>query len=299
MKPKENFYSIGRTFNIAPKDIATYNNLQFENGLNVGQVVKIPLTEFNFVQSTAVAPDEALVPLLHTIDPQETLFRLSANFNKVPINSLKIWNHLHSDDVAIGTPLIVGFLKVNKNQSYLAGDQTDAKDQTAKVVEPEEKVDTQKAEVSSATTPALENPLVDKTDSETVTESKLQEPTTVLTQVKTKNNTNFSGGYFKKIFDEQVSNRSVADVSGSAGVFKSTSGWQDGKYYCFNNQASPGSIIKITYSPTGKSVFAKVLDAIPEIRQNEGLSVIVSNSAAEELGATGAPFDCALTFAKN
>ena len=32
---KENFYSIGRMYNIPPKDLAAYNNLQFENGLSV------------------------------------------------------------------------------------------------------------------------------------------------------------------------------------------------------------------------------------------------------------------------
>lgn len=294
VKPKENFYSIGRTFNIAPKDIATYNKLQFEDGLNVGQVVKIPLTEFNFVQNTAAAPDEALVPLFHTIDPQETLFRLSANYNKVPINSLKTWNHLHTDEVAIGTPLIVGFLKVNKSQSYLADD----KEQIGKVDETKEKADSQNISNSSTASAPLESITEDKKDSEVIIEEKVEESTKALTEVKTKSSSNFSGGYFKKTYNEQVTSKSLTDESGSAGVFKSTSGWQDGKYYCFNNHASPGTIIKITYSSTGKSIFAKVLDAIPEIRQNEGLSVIVSNSAADELGATDTPFDCAITLAK-
>ena len=60
-------------------------------------------------------------------------------------------------------------------------------------------------------------------------------------------------------------------ATGSGGTFKSTSGWQDGKYYCFNNDAPPGAIIKVTDNLTNKSVYAKVLDAIPDIKQKYGL----------------------------
>ena len=86
--------------------------------------------------------------------------------------------------------------------------------------------------------------------------------------------------------------------TGSAGVFKSTSGWQDGKYYCFNNNAPAGTVIKVTDNTSGKSVFAKVLDVIPEIKQNSGLALIISNSAAEELGTGENKFNCALSFVK-
>ena len=48
---KENYYSIGRIYNVAPKEIATYNNLDFEKGLSLGQTIKIPLTQNNFIQN--------------------------------------------------------------------------------------------------------------------------------------------------------------------------------------------------------------------------------------------------------
>ena len=83
-----------------------------------------------------------------------------------------------------------------------------------------------------------------------------------------------------------------------AAIFKTTSGWQDGKYYCFHNTALPGTIIKITNNANGKSIYAKVLDAIPDIKQNSGLLLRVSNSAAEELGAGENKFDCSITYAK-
>src|SRR6185312_9907674 len=58
--PKENFYSIGRLYNVSPKDIAAYNNLQFEKGLSVGETLKIPLSANNFLQSTSATGAETL-----------------------------------------------------------------------------------------------------------------------------------------------------------------------------------------------------------------------------------------------
>ncbi|MGH2566100.1 MAG: hypothetical protein ACRDE5_16395, partial [Ginsengibacter sp.] len=118
-----------------------------------------------------------------------------------------------------------------------------------------------------------------------------------VTSVNTKSNIDFSGGFFKKMYNDQAEKKSPVNESGNAGIFKSTSGWQDGKYYCFNNEAAPGTVIKVTDNLTSKSVYAKVLDAIPDIKQNSGLSIILSNAAAEELGAAD-KFDCALSYVK-
>ena len=109
---------------------------------------------------------------------------------------------------------------------------------------------------------------------------------------------NFKGGLFKNDFDKQTHNASVTDETGGAGIFKSTSGWQDGKYYCLHNTATPGTIIKITSTSTGKSVYAKVLDIIPDISQNNGLLIRLSNAAATELGVSENKFDCSLSYSK-
>ena len=109
---------------------------------------------------------------------------------------------------------------------------------------------------------------------------------------------NFKGGLFKNDFDKQTHNTPVTDETGTAAIFKSTSGWQDGKYYCLHNTAAPGTIIKITSTATGKSVYAKVLDIIPDINQNNGLLIRLSNAAAAELGIAENKFDCSLSYSK-
>ncbi|MDQ6762893.1 MAG: LysM peptidoglycan-binding domain-containing protein [Bacteroidota bacterium] len=297
--PKENFYSVGRMYNIPAKDIAAYNNLQFENSLSIGQTIKIPLTENNFAQTTTAKTGEIFVPVYHSVEPKEGLYRVSVNYNKVPLDVLKKWNHLQSDEVSAGQSLIIGYLKVDKNESPLASTGISQGTAKSSVTKTDPKPENVKPAITPDRLPPVKNPDVQKEETASnTTQQPAQPPAEKVTTVKTRSTVNFAGGYFKKLYEDQANQKPPVNEAGSAGVFKSTSGWQDGKYYCFNNDALPGTIIKITDNATGKSVFAKVLDIIPEIKQNEGLSVIVSNSAAEELGTGENKFDCALTFVK-
>ena len=295
---KENFYSIGRMYNVPAKDIAAYNKVPFEAGLSIGQSIKVPLNENNFSQTASVKHGEILVPVYHSVEPKEGLYRVSVNYNKVPLDDLKKWNHLQSDEISVGQALIVGYLTVDKNESSLASSGITTNNNASVVTNTAPKTENIKPAITPDRLPPVKNPDVQKEETVNNGTSQPIQPVEHVTTVKTKSNINFSGGYFKNLYNSQADQKSPVNEMGSAGVFKSTSGWQDGKYYCFNNDAAPGTIIKITDNSTGKSVFAKVLDIIPEIKQNEGLSVIVSNSAAEELGTGENKFDCALSFVK-
>jgi hypothetical protein len=83
---------------------------------------------------------------------------------------------------------------------------------------------------------------------------------------------------------------------GQAGIFKSTSGWQDGKYYALINNVPVGAIVKITDQATGKSVYAKVLGQLPDMRESAGLTVRLSNAAAAELGEREGRFGVGVSY---
>jgi len=199
---KENFYSIGRMYNIPPKDVAAYNNLQFQNGLSIGESIKIPLTENNFSQSEPAGSGEVLVPVYHTLLPKEGLYRVSLKYNKVPIASLKKWNHIQSDAVSTGSPLIVGYLKVVKGESPLAGKGIKADMNADAGSKPETKPQTVKPDVNPERLPPVKNPDVGKQEKKDVREP--DEHKVTVTSVNTKSNINFSGGYFKKLYTDQA-----------------------------------------------------------------------------------------------
>ncbi len=60
-------------------------------------------------------------------------------------------------------------------------------------------------------------------------------------------------------------------ASGMAGTFKSTSGWTDGKYYALMNGIAVGTIIRVT-GTNGKTIYAKVLGQLPEMKESNGLA---------------------------
>ena len=83
---------------------------------------------------------------------------------------------------------------------------------------------------------------------------------------------------------------------GQAGIFKSTSGWQDGKYYVLINNVPVGTIVKVTDQGTGKSVYAKVLGQLPEMKESVGLMLRLSNAAAAELGNGDGRFSAGVSY---
>jgi LysM repeat protein len=271
---KESFTSIGRVYNVNGRELANYNKLDYEKGLSIGQVLKIPATatippaktetpvvKISPVKNTAATGS----PIYHTVGKKETLYHISALYGKVPIADLKKWNSLTGDGVNEGTRLIVGYGK---------GDVTTAAPSKQVEVKP---------------TPIKQEPVVVETEKEI---QPVKESAPVKQPPVVRGDVNFNGGAFKNIF--QSSNGT--NETGQAGVFKSNSGWEDGKYYCLHNTAPEGSIVKIT-TASGKSVYAKVLDVIPDIKQNAGLLILISNAAAVELGAVD-KFDCTLTYSK-
>lgn len=99
------------------------------------------------------------------------------------------------------------------------------------------------------------------------------------------------GGYFKTQYDENGKNR-----TGFSGIFKSTSGWNDGKYYALMNNVTIGTIVKVNYPSTNKHIYAKVLGELPDMKESAGLSLRISDAAAKELGAVNNKFNVEVKY---
>jgi LysM repeat protein len=295
--PKENYYSIGRIYNISPREYAPYNKLTMDKGLSPGQVIKIPLTAGNFTQTGEVTADEVLVPVYHPVKDKEGLFRISTDYNKLPVATIKKWNNISGDAVSNGTNLIIGYLKVRKELSPLAAKAVPApmpakeEEQTAK-------------EVVKPAVPVQVTPAKTKKETAVVTEPEKKEEQIrpeVKPEIKEEvvSDTKSTEGFFKNDYSKEIHDRGTMKENGAAAIFKSTSGWEDGKYYCLYNTAPAGSIVKITNNTTSKSVYAKVLDIVPDIKQNNGLLIRLSNAAASQLGVNDEnKFDCTVEYSK-
>jgi LysM repeat protein len=265
---KETWYAIARKYNVPPAQLAAYNKLDIQTPLEIGQSVKVPLTQANFTQSDTKAADESLVPVYHVVQEKEWMYRISVNHNKVPIEKLEKWNAIGRDEAKAGMKLIVGHLRVkNGNGPVASASQKSSASSPAST-----------ANTSTQTAPAANVP----TNTPSVN-------TTVSAQAPSAAAGN--GGYFRGMYAGQ--NRTQ---SGVAGIFKSTSGWTDGKYYALMNNMTVGTIIRVTFPGTNKSVYAKVLGELPEMKESAGLALRISDAAARELGATAGKFSVEVAF---
>ena len=105
VEPRQSYYSIGRLYNVPPKDLASFNKLDMNNGLQVGQLIQVPLATYNFSQKNTNG-----TPVYYQVSESEGLYRVSVNNNNVPLDNLRRWNNLNNDNIHVGANLIVGYI---------------------------------------------------------------------------------------------------------------------------------------------------------------------------------------------
>jgi LysM repeat protein len=294
--PKETFYSIGRMYDVHPKELASYNNLPFDLGLKLDQVIKIPakktmqpLAESTAEKPVAKQPVVAEVPvansgtpIYHKVQKKETLYHVATLYAPTTMDNIRKWNNLASDGLNEGMSLIVGYQKDNAAPSAKTVTTTTPTQPKTTVVKSE---DNDVAAVKSVPVEVKPSPAVVKNQEVEVNNNNAVAKSGVR---------NFNGGKFRDLYNE--ANVRKTPETGLAASFKSTSGWEDGRYYCLHNSAPAGTVIKITNQSNQKVVYAKVLDVIPDLSQNAGLVLRLSNSACDELAVTSDRFDVSIQY---
>jgi len=270
---KENFYSIGRDYNVHPKHLAAFNGLDMAKGLSLGQVVSIPLSDTNFVHKTAKG-----IPVYYQSSAKQTIAAVSALSKTTPAN-LRSLNGLSGDNISAGSSLIIGYLlasvSANAATDIVAAETrtVTTEKQSPSTSNPSKKDATEPTTVRKADTIAEDNRPV------TTAEPKDEQP------VKRVVESNLPGdGYFKASFVQQVKTYPLSkEETVTCGIFKTTSGWSDAKFYALIDNVEPGTIIRIVNPANNKEVYAKVLGQMSGIRQNQGLNLRISNAAASVL----------------
>lgn len=263
VQPKENWYSVGRIYFISPKEIAQFNGLTMNKGLGIGQSLRVPLGNNNFSQSSDAGKNGT--PVYHLVQSKENLFRVATLYG-AEAKDIRKWNGLKNDQLNAGMPLIIGYLKA------VVPDSDETVVAVAPTVEPKQEIPVKQE--------AVKLPTVVKSEVKPAAEIQPKESNVV--PIKP---VGFS--QFASIFDQQAKEGKQQILENPVyGMFKSSSGWQDGKYYVLLNNVVPGTIVKIISKSTGKQLFAKVLGAVPAGKESEGMVMRMSNATQAALGMT-------------
>ena len=91
VKPGDSLYSIARTYGISVNDIMSLNNLN-SSLLNIGQTLKIPISEEEVIN--------------YTVKSGDTLYSIARKYNTT-VDDIKQKNNLKSNTLSIGQTLII------------------------------------------------------------------------------------------------------------------------------------------------------------------------------------------------
>ncbi|HEX2844912.1 MAG TPA: LysM peptidoglycan-binding domain-containing protein [Chitinophagaceae bacterium] len=273
----QGLYAIGRLYNVNPKHIAAFNKMDMNKGLEIGQVVRIPLTDTNFTQKNNKG-----VPVYYTVGQSEGLLKVSTVNNKVTMQKLRDWNGLKSDALQVGQKLIVGYL-VSKEMQTLAANtpKTPPAREEVKRTEPVEEKPAVKTQPVTAAQPDPPPAAIPKE------EPKKEEPRKAEPVITRQENAPVSKeqGYFRSFYEQQIKQNPVSkNTTVTASIFKTSSGWEDAKYYLLIDGVTTGTIVQLTNPDNNKAIYAKVLGEMNGIRQNQGLGIRISNAGAAALG---------------
>jgi hypothetical protein len=100
-------------------------------------------------------------------------------------------------------------------------------------------------------------------------------------------------GYYATMFSTQAKTATFQTLEGTAAIFKSLSGWDDGKFYILTNQMPIGTIVRIT-TPELKSICAKVINSLPDV--GGAVQYRLSDAAATILGISNKIFTVSVTY---
>ncbi len=262
---KESFFALGRLYNVSPKYLATYNKVDINKGLQIDQKLRIPLTDTNFTQQGGTG-----TPVYYKTSDKEGLVTVS-NKTNVSIDQLRWWNGLSTDVLKKDTKVIIGFL-LSKEMPVITIRKNPVSDVT--IVAPLDPVLTGKEKEEEKKEAEAELKAEKKEEKKETPPVIKEEKKAVIQQLS----------YFKNDFDLQVRVKPVSkDETVTSGIFKTTSGWNDAKYYLLIDKVSPGTIVKVVNPSNNKAIYAKVLGEMAGIRQNEGYSIRISNAGAAAL----------------
>ncbi|RZK77044.1 MAG: LysM peptidoglycan-binding domain-containing protein, partial [Pedobacter sp.] len=143
---KDTYYSLGRRYNVLPKDIMTFNDNKY---LQIGVIVKVPTT-LPFTGSSAVTSTSAPTPatvvdnsetstsategslIEHSVQKKENLNMLAEKYGTT-VNEIKRVNNLRTINLQIGQILKIPAQKVPEEASDIIASASQVKDSNEKI----------------------------------------------------------------------------------------------------------------------------------------------------------------------
>jgi len=300
--PKDNYYSIGRRYNVSPKEIITFNK---DAKIQIGDIIKVP-TDIPFNEKPAAHPSAAnkagakVQTMQYKVSPGETLFGIAKKFGST-VDELIVTNGLKSNTLQPGQILLV---KATNPPAEAVTEAPVVKQQPEKTTEkpvekPVTKANIEKPVTKPVETKPIEKPVAKTTKPLKTEDSFVEQPDAPQTPVAKRDSTKVSphdtvdfNGH--KIVGDRYG-LSEKNESGIA-VWMDNENSDPNKRMILHRTAPIGTVIKITNPMTNRTTFVKVVGRFTETENTKDVIVVMTKNVAESLGALDKRFHVSISY---
>ncbi len=277
LRPNETVYSLARFFNVPVSDLLLINKIQKGDNLQVGTQVVIPINTDDIRYSSS-RENKKWIPLIYTVKPQETLYRISKMYFPQAMEALITRNNISSFSLKRGRQLIIGY--------WGEALETESNDLTLKLKEKIKQKLAEKRKQQKTDSPPSNDPAytVDET-----TDIKLDSIISEIVEEELTSDTTIVD-----ILEEEIEEPEINYQLGIASWDKA--GNDRKNLFVMHNSAKPNSFIRLRYQVTGKEVTAKVLSSIPNNLFAEDIDIVISPAVALALGALDSRFQIQMNY---
>jgi LysM repeat protein len=303
IKQGETLSALAKQYNTTVGDIMRLNGMNSKSQLQIGQGVKIPTnakTPKVIVEAPKPEPAKpqpiiakqpetstSVADVTYLVLKGQSLYGIAKQF-KTTEAQIIAWNILPNNQLKAGQTIIVGKEVLEKGVIPVT-----PKLQVAKPIENMPPVTQQPSKnetltVLNAGSAKVTSPVETKPTITPIKDAIKTQPAPIPASTKYVESEGFFAGYFNH------KDKNLTSTAGDAAIFKTTSGWTDKKYYVLMNDVNQGDIVRLTAN--NKTICAKVLGPLPEIKEDNGLLLRVSNAAAAVLGIEDTKFSVTVNY---
>ena len=266
----ETVFSVARRYHVPPSMLADANRLDYKAELEQGQIIDVPLAVYNHINEAPEYMNDVR-PLFYVVDGRQDMQRV-VRITGVPQRKIEKWNKLANNNLHDGQELMVGWVLFDATPIKL------------EVKEPAE-VSRRRGDWSTREREAVKDiparPL-DVKDYDTVIVVKKTDTTEASAE--------------EELYLSQTMNEQRLITEKGPAVFFNPASASSKSLYAFHNTARRGAIIKVFNPGTKKTVYVKVIGAIPGTAQYHNSVIGISATAKEELGVNENKMFCEISY---
>lgn len=284
----ETVFMIARRFHVPPAVLGTMNGIDYKSTFPPRAHVTVPIAAYNFLREKPGDMTDAL-PLYYKIREDDDLLHIS-RLSGVSQQVMERWNMLPDNNIYIDQVLFVGWIlydATSGGKRIVTEIEGQPKPKNAPEKRDNRPVLNKQADPEAAWPGVKQNDKMQNDDGwhTNTSYNDGQEPVWHDTVIVIKRNKPDSVvSPFETLYLEQTNNEVNAATEKGTVAFFNSGNKENTVYYAFHSDLQRGVIIKVHNPGTDRTIYAKVIGALPATKQYYNCVMALSGNAKEELG---------------